>query len=59
MSDWIKCSERMPDKDGRYLIVENYGWHRSVGVCSLHQGKWDMSSLITHWQLLPEPPEEE
>jgi len=52
---WVKCSDRLPAKDGRYLVTE--GWQRGdawTGVCSLRQGKWD-SNLIIAWQELPEP----
>lgn len=54
MTEWIKTSERMPDEDGRYLVVEKhasgYIW---VGVCSLRNGKWDISNVIA-WDKLPE-----
>lgn len=53
-SKWIKVTDRMPDEDGRYLIVESilYVW---VGVCSFRQGRWD-SPTVTHWMPLPEKP---
>lgn len=25
MSDWIKCSERMPERGDRYLVIDD-GW---------------------------------
>jgi hypothetical protein len=51
--NWIKASERMPDKDGRYLVVEDHfgGW---VGISSMWEGKFDMP--ITHWMELPLAP---
>lgn len=54
MTNWIKCKERMPDKDGRYLVYEGnkYNW---IGVCSLRYGKWD-SLEVTHWMPLPSLP---
>jgi hypothetical protein len=57
MSEWISIKDKLPDKDGRYLVVENWVsdsfW---IGVCSLRNGKWD-TTHITHWQELPELPE--
>jgi len=54
MSEWISVTDKLPEKDGRYLIVEDapYKW---VGVCSIRNGKWDSSSVI-YWMPLPEPP---
>ena len=59
MSNWIKCSERLPDEDGYYQV-----YPRNMGVSSWFSGgKFATESLyglrITHWQLLPEPPEAE
>ena len=50
---WINVEERLPEKNGRYLVVEanHYKW---VGVCSMREGKFDFG--ITHWMSLPEPP---
>lgn len=58
MNKWIKCSDQMPDMDGRYLVYEKhfktseFGW---VGVASMRNGKWDSPS-IKAWQPLPKPP---
>jgi len=56
MAEWIKATERMPKKDGRYLVVEahEYKW---VGVCTLRDGEWDFP--ISHWQEIPKPPKDE
>ena len=54
MNNWIKCSERQPEKDGRYLVTER--WHSTgywVGVSSVRNGKWDSAEVIA-WQELPE-----
>ena len=55
-SNWISVKERLPEKDGRYLVTETYSspW---VGVCSLRNGKWDSGS-VSHWMYLPEPANE-
>lgn len=50
---WTKCSDRMPDTDGRYLVAEDHHgvW---IGVASMRKGAFDMS--ITHWMPLPDAP---
>lgn len=58
MTKWIKCSDQMPDKDGRYLVCEKYEkipHYHWIGVASLRNGIWD-SHIIAYWQPLPEPP---
>lgn len=49
---WVKASERMPEKDGRYLVTEYHPNYKWVGVASVRQGKFDMDVLA--WQELPE-----
>jgi hypothetical protein len=53
---WIFVKNKMPEKDGRYLVVENHHgmW---VGVSVMRNGRFDMP--ITHWMPLPDPPQEE
>ena len=50
---WTEAKEKMPEKDGRYLVVEDhsYNW---VGVSTMRDGKFDMP--ITHWMELPNAP---
>lgn len=55
---WIPCSERMPEKDGRYLCV----WlNNSVATFWLSNKHFrlcgEIDHLVTHWMPLPEPPE--
>lgn len=59
MSKWISCKDRMPDKDGRYLVCEPYSSSNGewFGVSSLRNGRWD-NNQITHWQPITEPPNE-
>lgn len=60
---WIKCSERLPQVDGIYLVTA-IGYEPFVG--NFHINKIDDSHWIfdgfavtpTHWQNLPEPPKE-
>lgn len=53
--EWISIKDRQPEKDGRYLVVENHGY-RWVGVCQMRNGKFDMD--VAHWMPLPEAPNE-
>lgn len=56
MNEWISAKERLPEKDGRYLIVEKH-FSKWVGVSSMRNGRFDFE--ITHWMPLPSPPEQE
>lgn len=55
MSNWIKTSERLPEKDGRYLVVEDH-YTKWLGVATMRGGKFDIPILF--WQDLPSPPQE-
>ena len=60
MSEWIKCSERMPEPDddgysemvlvvsSRGLIYQNY----------TIDNEWAVHTDITHWMPLPELPKD-
>lgn len=52
---WISAKEKLPDKDGRYLVVEDH-CSRWRGVSSFRHGKFDLP--VTHWFEIPELPEE-
>jgi hypothetical protein len=56
MTEWISTKDRLPDKDGRYLVCENYNRMLWIGVGALRNGKFE--SVTTHWMELPEKPNE-
>lgn len=68
---WISCSERMPnDKDYVWCWGKSYGWTECdtfEGYYDWSRNKWwavtddveEPASKVTHWMLLPEPPQQE
>ena len=59
VSDWIACSERMPEYDSEVIVTDgNYVWRDKCydfgdGLCFYD----DNDSSATHWIQLPEMPE--
>jgi hypothetical protein len=53
INDWISVKDRLPEADGRYLVIEKH-YSNWMGVSSMRQGTFDIP--ITHWMPLPEPP---
>lgn len=53
--EWVNAKERLPDKDGRYLVVEDH-YHDWVGVTTMRNGKFNMP--IKYWMELPKAPNE-
>ena len=68
MSEWIKCSDRLPDEDDIYLvyIVAN-NMPKNKSIITLYYTNLtkrfiygsDNLFTVTHWMPLPEPPESE
>ena len=72
MQKWIPVTERLPDKDGSYLVLnkrkyifdakyesiyKSFGdWHEFVDGAG---DEWITFGEITHWMPLPEPPKGE
>lgn len=67
--DWIKCSEKMPENGKNVLVVIKEDGYTDICVGETHgEGNWMISGefwyeksdpAITHWMLLPKPPEVE
>lgn len=60
MSQWIKCTERMPelDDDGHSEMVLVVGPKGIIQQNFLIDDEWVFPMEITHWIPLPELPEE-
>lgn len=59
VSGWIPCSERMPERDGFYLAYYTFSDGRHACDMVYFNVGAPISSSITHWKPLPEPPEAE
>ncbi len=61
MSQWIKCTERMPelDDDGHSEMVLVVGPKKIIQQNFLIDNEWVLPMEVTHWMPLPELPEEE
>lgn len=58
--DWIPCSERLPDKEGEYLITNDAGGVKNIEVDTLlhyEDGEpfWFYSQNPIAWRELPVP----
>ena len=67
MSQWIKCSGRMPEEGKPVLVVSSIGGAVQNNVYEWDGRTWcdfraDYNELsmdvFTHWMPLPEPPQE-
>ena len=68
--EWIPCSERLPDKSGKYIVTEKHfsiddakhnGWYQTVvDEAIFSNDKWGRAKFIEvlAWMPLPDPYEE-
>ncbi len=65
MSEWIKCSDRLPKNSNDVLVLnDNNKMHVSCYFFSKNMYVWEQRDdqiglgNVTHWMPLPKPPEE-
>lgn len=61
MSDWIKCSDRLPDEDTLCLAIDEQQviWTMHFDDDDFYPDTGEVYGVkITHWMPLPEPPED-
>ena len=49
---WIPCSERLPDQNGKYLVV---GRQKAINILKFDGGRWYGKWGVVAWKPLPEP----
>jgi len=49
---WIPCSERLPDKNGKYLVV---GRQKAINILKFDGGRWYGKWGVVAWIPIPEP----
>ena len=68
-NEWISVNDRLPEKDGKYIVARREGSRYSISVRKFRKdvpcwysgycGHWERrTNGITHWMPLPEPPKE-
>lgn len=58
---WVSVEERLPEKDGRYIVCTAKGSVYCTKFSTRHAPCFhtDINTHITHWMPLPEPPKME
>lgn len=68
MSEWIKCSDRLPENDEEVLVFGKDGmfcgrYETCAGISYWNSHRWDHTECmvefepVTHWMPFPNPPE--
>lgn len=70
MSEWIKCSDRLPPTSGSYLVLKPHSAYKhGIYEWLQEEQSWEQEwhrkkrselkprTWVTHWMPLPEPPE--
>ena len=57
-NEWISIDDRLPEKDGKYIVHNKSGmvFQAKYYSCPKTWGMRDKGSHITHWMPMPEPP---
>jgi len=53
---WIPCSERLPDQNGKYLVV---GRQKAINIIKFDGGRWYGKWGVVAWMPMPSPYREE
>ena len=53
---WVPCSERLPDQNGKYLVV---GRQKAINILKFDGGRWYGKWGVVAWMPLPSPYREE
>lgn len=72
MNKWISVEDRLPEKEGNYIVAEKKGngetyvtergllhWANGPSWCLSWQEQYVHEIKVTHWMPLPEPPKED
>lgn len=62
MDKWISVNEKLPEKDGYYLIFDDLfqykigKFYHDYGLFYIYDDGWTQYNFVTHWMHLPEHP---
>lgn len=68
MSEWISVNDRLPDKEGKYLVcgdihlwdIEKYRTNECIVIARFtERNEWLTSLSVKYWMLLPKLPSED